>query len=623
MTYGMPATTIDSLPTELLNRIVVQLVGCDPRIDPCAYVYPRVPSALCLVSRRWKKVVTPFLYANFHYDGHPAKIETLWLFARTIVTRPSLARLVRQLDLTTKGFQHPHGFPDPVLFLRHLRDLYATNEEWFNRAYKQVGWDRPYVQNAFFTHCRDALEAVGELPDLSSETMLEAYAKRSLFDRYNLDYDADNLDESRVLAAENTFRQGYLAPLYALLHAHCPDLVRAHAHLAPTDVFHADILCWSGYGANDANRPQAIAFQKLQSISIKPAISVNAAGRARTAEEIGPCEITLQNCYYRLPKIRELFMMPARVRIGSDEPWPLQYDSPIQKLTLQIHPDGRFDYDPFFPMLKNLRQLSLVLPHRDAYEHGLLLHDRLWKVLAHLQDTLEYLDIYQGDFISRPNGPLIHAPAPAAQTAATAPNTETATDPTFCAPFAQFSKLKYLATTPRILHGNECPHSHGTKLAAHLPPNLISLALYTENNSADRDTIFPLATEERNLVSAAASLGVRALTLDSDVGGPFPIDAFIEEAGRHPHLRFQYDEPHRLLFGGDQVPFNDYSRVRFRVEAVRAKQGRTDIPKIVPSGIEVFGWKGELEYGRKRGRGFDGSLGGMLKRAKKRARRDS
>ncbi|CEN61702.1 hypothetical protein ASPCAL08352 [Aspergillus calidoustus] len=622
----MAPTTIDSLPNELLNHIVVQLVGCDPRTDPCAYVYRRVPSALCLVSRRWKQVVTPFLYANFHYDGHPTKIESLWLFARTVVTRPALARLVRQLDLTTKGFQHPHGFPDSVAFLRHLRDLYTTNQESIKRAYKQVGWDRPYVQNPFFTHCRDALEASGELPDLSSEVTLEAYAKRSLFDHYNLDYNNLDLDESQILAVESTFKQGYLAPLYAIVHAHCPDLVRTHAHLAPTDVFHADIICWSGFGATDANRPQAIAFQKLESISIKPAISVDANGRARSAEQIGPCEITLQNCYYRLPKLKELFMMPARVRIGSNEPWPISHDSPIQKLTLQIHQDERFDYAIFFSMLKNLRQLSLVLPRRDAYEHGLLLHHKLWKVLSHLQDTLEYLDIYQGDFISRPGGPLILNPAAAAadtaDTADTAANTnaEAQKDPTFCAPFAKFDKLKYLATTPLILHGNECPHYHGTKLASHLPPNLISLALYTENNSIERDAIFPLDTEERNLIAEAASLGIRAITLDSDINGPFPIDAFVEEAERHPHLSFQYDEPHRLLFGGDQAPFNDYSRPRFRVEAVRAKRNMTDIPKIVPRGIEVFGWRGELEYGRKRGRR---SMEGMYGRAMKRARRDS
>ncbi|KAL3441192.1 hypothetical protein BJX65DRAFT_314077 [Aspergillus insuetus] len=619
----MAPTTIYSLPNELLNHIVVQLVGCDPRTDPCAYVYPGVPSTLCLVSHRWKQVMTPFLYANFHYDGHPAKIRSLWLFARTIVTRPALARLVRQLDLTTKGFQHPHGFPDPLDFLHHLRDLYTTNEDLIKHAYKQVGWDRLYVQNPFFMHCRDALEANGELPDLSSETTLEAYAKRSLFDHYNLDYSPGELDESQILAAESTFRQGYLAPLYAILHAHSPDLVRTHAHLAPTDAFHADILCWAGYGATDANRPQAIAFQKLESISIKPAMLVNAAGRARTAEEIGPCEITLQNCYYRLPKLKELFMMPARVQIGANEPWPLKYDSPIQKLTLEINPDARFDYEVFFRMLKNLRQLSLVLPRRDAYEHGLVLHHKLWKVLSRLQDTLEYLDIYQGDFITRPGGPLNLNPAAAdtANTAAPAPNAEPDKKLKFCAPFAKFDKLKYLATTPLLLHGNECPHNRGTKLALHLPPNLISLALYTENNSIEREAIFPLETEEKNLIAEAASLGVRCITLDSDINGPFPIDAFVEEAKNHPHLIFQYDEPHRLLFGGDQAPFSDYSRPRFRVEAVRAKRGMSDLPKIVPRGIEVFGWKGQLEYGRKRGRGRR-TMEGLYERAMKRVRRE-
>ncbi|KAL2834144.1 hypothetical protein BJY01DRAFT_224415 [Aspergillus pseudoustus] len=169
----MSATTLDSLPSEIIVHIVIQLVGCDPRIDSCAYVYDPVPSALCLVSRRWKQIVTPLLYANYSYNSHPDKVDSLWRYARTVVNHPNLARKVRQVDFTTRELRHPHSFSNRVGFLRHLRDLYTANESWITRAYKQVGWDRPYYQNAFFTHCRDALESCGDLPDTEDQVALE------------------------------------------------------------------------------------------------------------------------------------------------------------------------------------------------------------------------------------------------------------------------------------------------------------------------------------------------------------------------------------------------------------------------------------------------------------------
>ncbi|KAL2809648.1 hypothetical protein BJX63DRAFT_435024 [Aspergillus granulosus] len=498
--------------------------------------------------------------------------------------------MVRQLDFTTKELRYPHRFPNRVDFLRHLKNLYATNEAWIIRAYKQIGWDRPHIQNAFFTHCRDALEANGELPDSLNRVALEHYARRDLYDHYDLDYNSLNLSQEQILAVENTFRQGYSAPLIAIIYAHCPGLVRTHAHLAAKDVFHSDIVSWAGYGATGENRPQAIAFQKLESLSIKPAMSVDERGRPMTAEQVGPSEITLTNCYYRLPKIKEIFMMPARVRIGGLDPYHIEYESPIQKLTLEIHKSSRFDYDAFFPMLKNLRQLSLILPRADSRNHGPVLHHKLWTVLDHLNDRLEYLDIYQGDFITTPGGPILC----------------TTTDSYFCAPFAKFTRLKYLATTPLILNGHQCQHTPGTKLAAHLPPNLISLALYTENNSIERDYIFDLSTEETNLVAEAAATGIQCITLDSDIDGPFPISAMVSEAQRHPRLIFQYNEPDSMLFGGEQAPFADFSRERFRVEACRVKRRRTKIPSIIPKGLEVLGWKGELGHGRRRRREREG-----------------
>ncbi|KAL3465412.1 hypothetical protein BJX64DRAFT_285356 [Aspergillus heterothallicus] len=593
----MSALTFESLPGEIIVHIVILLLGYDPRTEPCAYMYDPVPSALCLVNRRLRQLVTPLLYANFTYNSNPQKIQSLWLFGRTLVEHPDLARLVRQVDFTSREIRFPHQFTGQREdFLRHLRDLYRRNLEWLVRAYRQAGWDQPYIHNAFFTHCRDALEAAGELPDPENLLTLEAYARRELYEPFDLDYDNLALTQSQIRELENRFRQSYLSPLFALIYAHCPDLLRTHVHVAPNDFFHGDIVSRAGYGAADESRPQAIAFQKLESISIKPATSVNANGTLRTEEQIGPAEITLAKCYYRLPKIKELFMMPARVRIGRTEPYHVEYDSPIQKLTLDIHRSERFDYNTFFPMLKNLRQLSLVLPRTNTSAHGPLLYTKLWTLLAPMSDNLEYLDIHQDDFLAQPGTPAIQADT-AFQTAA---------KHHFCAPFARFHRLTYLAITPLILYGHQCNHREGTKLATHLPPNLLSLALYTANNSIERDYIIDLPAEQTALVAAAAARGVKCITLDSDIDGPFPLDAMVAEAQRHPRLSLQYNEPDRLVFGGKQAPFMDFSRERLRVEACRLSRRLTGIPSIIPRGMVVFGWKGELGLGGRRRRAREG-----------------
>ncbi|KAL4883968.1 hypothetical protein BJY04DRAFT_183609 [Aspergillus karnatakaensis] len=59
-----------------------------------------VSKQLCLVNRYWNRVFTPKLYARFEFPGDINKLDSLWFFLRTLVQRPDLAALVRDLTFT-------------------------------------------------------------------------------------------------------------------------------------------------------------------------------------------------------------------------------------------------------------------------------------------------------------------------------------------------------------------------------------------------------------------------------------------------------------------------------------------------------------------------------------------
>ncbi|KAL2859895.1 uncharacterized protein BJX67DRAFT_386531 [Aspergillus lucknowensis] len=574
----MPKAPIEKLPAEMLCYIVQQLVGTDVMADPYSYVYPSVPASLCLVNGRWNQILTPLLYCHYKFTAHPNQMKSLWCFLRTVVTRPELARLVRQLTVITTQPYAFYASESQVEFLKNLRRLYESNESWLTTAYTQAGWVEPTINRPFRAELREGAgsDSEGDNESIGPDDTLAALAKLVLYDFFFTASERPDPSPQELARCESFFRRSYHDPLVALLSAHCPDLLRLSTHASFEDPFHDDILCWAAYSATDRSCPKALAFQRLENLSILPSIPY------RGVSLLACTDILLERPYYRLPKLKEFFAMNARVKLGWAGPVAVEHNSSIERLTIGAFPRDRFDYDNFFGMMKNLTHLTISLPRDSTVIHGPSLHDTVWKSLKRFQDQLEYLDIYQGNFHYLPADDAF-------------PNDDALS---FCPPLPKFTKLKYLATTPLLLYGHNCHHGKKRRLKQHLPPHLVSLGLYTENNDWLKDHITYIDTELTDLVEIASRNDIQSIVVDSAPGGAFPIETIRDGCARW-QVKFRANGGNCLFFGGYETAFMDVSRPDFTTDLCQFRLHAKQAAEIIPRGMKIYGFEGKLNVGRR------------------------
>ncbi|KAL4968114.1 uncharacterized protein BDV14DRAFT_197344 [Aspergillus stella-maris] len=613
---------IEDLPDEIWLNILCQMIGTNPDTDPYAYMFDSVPSELCLVNRRWNSFYTPFLYATVSFIYHLKQTKHIWLFLRTIVARPNLAQQVCQLALFNRGPElikdktrprfgiepsltslHEYGtFAYRKAFLTGLQDLYRDNEDWLETAYQQAGWNESTKTRPWQSVI--AVEKSGEPRRYST---LAQEAKNTLLDSFeSCITELSEREKSRyavyLTGSEWHYLEEYHKPLMALIVAHCPSVHRLHMNATEDDGFLDDILCWASYGASHPACPKALCFQNVDELSIEPTTT-------------SCINIGIDRPYYRLPKLRTFVAGSASVSFGRKRRIPIEYNSCIQNLCLKVNRPG-FDWSNLLGVMTNLRQLSICLGidwarddsnddnaannasdfnneiDNDAvvdgeeYDTGkTITQSDLWNCLLQFKDQLEYLDIYQEE----------------------SKKTYASEKKWFCPPLREFTKLRHLSITPRLLLGHECEHFPPRKFRNHLPPNILSIFLYTNShlqglqpcgNGLDLlyGRVRQCATELEGIAIQGAQNGLRVIGIgaeDTGMVAPFILTKLREATARYG-IQF-IDNLHPYAFtGGRTAPLARATNRTISLDVLRSSVRGSRMGEVIPWPLKVFHVKGRL-----------------------------
>ncbi|KAL4806828.1 hypothetical protein BDV18DRAFT_159997 [Aspergillus unguis] len=570
------ATSVESpfekLPAEIWFKILVEIVGTDPILDPYSYHYGFVPASLCLVNRRFNRYFTPILYYRFDFDGNMNQCKRLWLFLRTIVARPDLAELVRESTMTT------HRYPETPPFERDMgrtklgnifKGFYKKNKSTFEQAAKQAGF-----------------HTIGR-PD--SDASLTEYAKELLYDEFggrfhklHGSFDSFYNQFWNELGPEKT----YQGPLLALILAHLPSLTRLTYNSVDGKPFFWWIVTRAGKkGLSDCARP-GLAFQNLEVLMVAPWYKVDRTdilGQLIENSRFRTLGLGSDAPYYRLPKLKELVVVPSYVKDIE------QHTNALEKITL-TEIDGRLDkYAVLIQGSRNLRHLTLhfgYAPGRSGIRSPypaytpLGLHQQLWPMLYHLKGQLEYLDLYQDKIDYLPGDDYF-------------PYYESKS---WCPCLDEFTKLRQLSITLLLLlAGHRCKHNAPEKMRSHLPPNIETLGLYCEDSTWMADYLDLGAELEEVVIAGAAGRKLRSIVTDES--GTIPLGTMQKAALRYS-MPLHADGAKYLFYGGKESPFaNEFEYYQGRITEPQLLQKLCD-KKVagysIPRGLEVYGIKGQL-----------------------------
>ncbi|KAL2842745.1 hypothetical protein BJY01DRAFT_248899 [Aspergillus pseudoustus] len=421
-----PVAPVDRLPMDIWREILFQLNNCvDYQLCPYPHLVmeKRFPAAICAVNRRWYERFTPLLYHRFYFGYMFPDFKRLWYFLRTLVGRPDLAALVKDI-----AFFSPRS-PRPLIFLerpdvkQNLAGLYAQNKDMVRQAMIQARFDLSALPGGDFMPFATKY--------LSCDVQLEL---------------------------DKTYHQNHVAALQALILAHASNITRLSMQTFPNDPFLERIL----YLANapiDKNTV-GLAFQKLEVLNIAPNnVRDPYLGGSKVIRN-GQTVLSGKRQYQRLPKLKEFTFLEGRIEYNA-----VQDKTALQKLCLPEIDNYIGLIEPLLGLSSDLRQLSIS----SSYEKGPKFHHKFWPTIMHLKDQLEYLDFFEPNHDYMPNQIRYFY--------------DVDKKLSFCPPLAEFTKLRVLKTTPLILYGYKCSsHETPRKLRSHMPPNLESLGLYTKRS---------------------------------------------------------------------------------------------------------------------------------------------
>ncbi|KAL3470550.1 hypothetical protein BJX99DRAFT_264093 [Aspergillus californicus] len=159
--YPPSESPIEGLPNEIWYLILEMIVGTDPILNPDSYLIGKVPASLCLVNKRFNDFFTPILYYRFDFDGHTQEFPRLWLFLRTIVSRPDLAQHVHAATITTARLGDSFKDIDVAKERDILLKMYKENEKMLMKAAIQAQFKTPHPQR----EVRRLLRAIDRTPE--------------------------------------------------------------------------------------------------------------------------------------------------------------------------------------------------------------------------------------------------------------------------------------------------------------------------------------------------------------------------------------------------------------------------------------------------------------------------
>ncbi|KAJ0425216.1 hypothetical protein BJY00DRAFT_308543 [Aspergillus carlsbadensis] len=595
---------LPKLPLEVLDQINEYLTGGNPHKP---YYFGSVDSALCEVNSLWNRIFTPLLYAQFSYHGNINNVWSLWGFLRTLSERPDLAAQVNELTITTWDIYEPFVSTDMAWdteFITEFSHLFRVEA-----ASSQGGLSAYFTQAG---HIRAAYRERMKAWHANAHYMWNQQWAAPLLRAFAMPQIPDTLPDSILTHADRALyngqmHQGHQGPLAALTIALCPNLRRLNYDLwdLGQDSWFSRLV---GYATGRNPLPPALAnnppMQNLEVVRLA----------ARMVKPIGaPARRGLSEIadLYKLPAIRELTWMNAVMPRLFDPPQPGGGSSPnpstIQRLTINGDLVRGPQIPSLLPWMQNLRQLSLKMTGDYAHtthdpSDGPIRWSWLWKQLYFLRDQLEFLDLYQRPF------PLTGTEQFVFETRIKGGKDgkggkdakEMVEMEGFCPPLAEFSKLVQLNITPLGLYGYDCQHAQGKRLRAHLPPKLISLGLYTDDDGKWVDNYMPnLATELENIAIGGSEVEggtLKAIVIDDPKAGENITSAKLETAARRLGMFYSGEARTFLFYAGTETIWGGMNDPVVRKIVLKSGGEERKPERVIPKGMVVHDVKGTLRF---------------------------
>ncbi|KAL2843891.1 hypothetical protein BJY01DRAFT_248448 [Aspergillus pseudoustus] len=318
-------------------------------------------------------------------------------------------------------------------------------------------------------------------------------------------------------------------------------------------------------------------FHNLNLIPLRKLRVIHAGAKVRRSGNRlpvaeGPFYITdVKLPFIRLPELKEAVL--HHVEVDADFsliPKTVENHSKIEKLLLNGPLNLRLRIPTWLALSPRLRQLTIRIPGDESAFHppeeilettepalrweniGPGRWSELWNMLWHFRKQLEYLDLL-------------------------------------------FPALRHLTITAPILGGYKCIHPTPTRLRSHLPPNVETLGIYAENLQWICGTLADhVAVEEeiRGIIADAREL--RCLIVDCGLGSPTIDDFNLARADATAKgIQFR-EEGHLTMFYGGKGTWIGRSIMENADEVTVAYDGAMQAEQVIPRGLEVHGFEGEL-----------------------------
>ncbi|KAJ0417323.1 hypothetical protein BJY00DRAFT_289998 [Aspergillus carlsbadensis] len=607
------------LPLEINDQIFEYVHGGSLR--RANFTNPPTP-ALLTVSRAWYNNLVRFRYVKFEYHSHPDNLEMLWGFLKALVQNPHYRFHVKRLTLSTvylyrdfSAAQIPRVFDRIWNFgPRRFRARRVPEQD----AVLAPGQVAPQGASQIWQWLQVGyLDQDGEVRDEFRDE-IRRWHGQALY-RQNRPWFEGAMravgfhkgpgdlfrNASRVLN-HGVPQDGYQCPLVAVMLAYCPNLVHLFLH-----VWHSEDDRYLDRVMNYATRRGGMwrAHARLTPDDTEPPLAqvetlVAAARKVRHFERVlgnnpngrpvfDGCQYpfvvdSTKRPYWRLPKLLDF----TGISVTSDDSLAnLNSASTVRQLTLNSRIMFQLHLDSWLRWCTDLRALSIHIPAdefgsvSDINENnGPVLWNALFTALGPLARQLEYLDIYQECIY---------------------PDTDTF-DSWFddnrpcCPPLATFTGLRQLNIPVTILAGWQCIHNDGARFATHLPPNIKTLGVYTDDPQTLTKVMRPqvIQNELLGMVRAAAANGLACLVWDIAHAETLalPDEPMLAEAERLNLYVENVDAGDVLLCAGAETMAAWSIMNRSSMATMRNLAEDKRAPHVIPAGISVHGLAGQMRH---------------------------
>ncbi|KAJ9399917.1 hypothetical protein DTO282F9_3265 [Paecilomyces variotii] len=439
--HGSPEKRFDPalLPLEIPSKDLDAAV----RRLPDARSEERQLSDLCRVGKQWRDLVQPTLYETFTYRRERQSLRNLWLYLRTILSRPELASCVKHLEIRAWGCW---VIPSDVEKPENQLTLSQAERVVLKAAIGDAGFNEKDEFNMFWAIEKNAdrtpLMAIllTRLPNVES---IQAHVPAWCY------YLSEIFKKAIEKEEEGTTNR---SPRY-----------RAFQKLS-----RAEFFC-EGYHCNDTGHPWEryydLNLDYLWPVFYLPQLKVLGLYDLNPR---GAAAIFDKNARQISPVVDLTIVLDHPLSEENDDLWTL-LDLPETLDTLRLSVMKTLETDPVTTLKRklwpSLDRFKDQLFHLDLHEHV----NEFWcpPPIGAFGEEEEEQDDYDDDDDDSYDSYQEE-------------KEKVEKKPVYCCPLRSFLSLKHLAVVPDLLLGDQCKHQKLTTgyLRAHLPNRLTKLTLY-------------------------------------------------------------------------------------------------------------------------------------------------